>query len=106
MRLSFLMEVSCSCPGALGSPGYYREREVSLHLQDQNGSLRLHQIQAPLLGLPVVAGGREGEGDQKGSGNVGVNEDHGQLVELWYNLLKHRGLLKYEVVVFLVWVFS
>lgn len=83
MRLSFLREVSCSCLGTPGPPGYCREREVSLHLQDQNGSLGLHQIQAPSLGLPAVAGGREGEGDQKGSGNVGVNEDRGQLVELW-----------------------
>lgn len=85
-------------------PGYCRERGVSLHLQDQGGSLGLHQIQAPSLGLPAEAGGLEEGGDQKGTGNGGVMED--QFVEQWMNLGKHRGLLKIVVEFFSVWVFS
>lgn len=56
---------------------------MSLHLQDQDGSLGLHQIQAPLLGLPAEAGGLEEEADQKGTGNGGVMEDHRQFVGPW-----------------------
>lgn len=78
-----MREVSCSCPGAPEPPGYYKERGVSLHLQDQDGSLGLHQIQAPSLGLPAEAGGLEEVGDQKGTGNGGVMEDHRQFVEPW-----------------------
>lgn len=85
-------------------PGYCRAKGVSLHLQDQNGSRGLHQIQAPSLGLPAEAGGLEEEGDQKGTGNGGVMKDH--FVQQSLNLGKHRGLLKIVVGVFSVWVFS
>lgn len=81
MRLSTLRGVSCSCPGALGPPGYCMERGVSLRPPDQDGSLGLCQIQAPLLGLPGEAAVLEEEGDQRGSG--GGMDDHRQFVEQW-----------------------
>lgn len=99
-----MREVSYSCPGALEPPGYYKERGESLHLQDQDGDLGLHQIQAPSLDLPAEAVVLEEEGGQKGTANGGVLEDHRQFVELWRNLGKHRDW--FAVGAFWVWVFS
>lgn len=81
-RLSSLRGASCSCPGALGPPGYCRERGASLRPLDRGGS-HLHQIQAPLRGLPEEAGGLEEEGDRRGPGRGGGMDDHRQFVEPW-----------------------
>ncbi len=64
-------------------PGYCREREVSLHPQDLDGSLGLRQILAPLLGLPGEAGALEEEEDQRGTGSGGGRDDHRQYVKPW-----------------------
>lgn len=77
---TFLREVSCSYLGALEAPGYCRKRGENLHLQDQDGYLDLHQIQAPLLGLPTEAVGLEEGEDQKRTGNEEVMEDRRRFV--------------------------
>lgn len=77
---------------------------MSLHPQDQDGSLVQHQIQAPLLDLPGEAGGPEEEGDQRGTGSGEGIGDHRQVVEWWQNLGEQRDLFVVEV--FWVWVFS
>lgn len=104
--LSFLSEVFYSCPQVLAPPGYCRGKEVSLHLLYQAGSLGLHQIQAPSLGLRAEAAVLEGVGGRKTTGNERVAEDRRPSAEPRQNLGKHTGCLTFEVVVFWVWVFS
>lgn len=77
------MGVSCSCPEALGPPGYCRERGVSHRPRAQAELLSQPQIQALTLGLPGEAGGLGEAGGQRGTGNGGGIDDHRQFVGRW-----------------------
>lgn len=100
--------VSCSCPGALGPPGYYRVRGVNLRPQALDGCLVRCQILAPAVGLPGEAVDLEGEGDQRENRTAGGTSDDRQSVAKWsnMNLGELWGLLEFVMEAFWVLAFS